>query len=62
MDLRIEKSELEAGINTVIKAVSTSATGLPVLKGILIDAEDGTIRLTGNNLGMAVTIFIFFKI
>lgn len=58
MDLRIEKSELEAGINTVIKAVSTSATGLPVLKGILIDAEDGTIRLTGNNLEMAVTTVV----
>lgn len=44
---------LSNSINIVQKAVSNKTT-LPILKGILIEAKDNTLKLTGNNLDIGI--------
>ncbi len=50
------QSELANAINTVQKAVSTKSTH-PILKGILIEASEHTIKLTGNDLSVGIECF-----
>lgn len=47
------QSVLSNAINTVQKAVSTKSTH-PILKGILIEAHDKTIKMTGNDLNIGI--------
>ncbi|MBO4897954.1 MAG: DNA polymerase III subunit beta [Clostridia bacterium] len=48
-----EKSVLSDALSTVINAV-TSKTPLPILKGILINSDNGSITLTTNNLDLGI--------
>lgn len=50
------QSDLANAINTVQKAVSTKSTH-PILKGILIEAHDRQIKLTGNDLNVGIECF-----
>lgn len=56
MKIVCSKDELMEGINIVQKAVSTKTT-LPILEGILIEA-DSELKLTANNLEIAIECFI----
>ncbi|MBN2258946.1 MAG: DNA polymerase III subunit beta [Clostridiales bacterium] len=51
------QSDLINGINIVQKAVSTR-TNLEILKGILITTEQNKIKLTGNDLNLAIEVLI----
>lgn len=53
MKLSFAKPDLIEPINIVSKAVSTRTT-MPILTCILIEAEDGKIKLTGNDMEMAI--------
>ena len=48
-----EKNVLSEAVSTVINAVN-SKTPLPILKGILINSDNGSITLTTNNLDMGI--------
>lgn len=50
------QSDLANAINTVQKAVSTKSTH-PILKGILIEAQDKQIKLTGNDLNVGIECY-----
>lgn len=51
------QSLLTNAINTVQKAVSTKSTH-PILKGILIEAHDQKLKLTGNDLNVGIECYI----
>lgn len=53
MKIICARSELRAGINRVIKAVPVRTT-MNILECILIDANDGVIRLTGNDMELCI--------
>ena len=53
MKLVFEKNSLLSGINTVMKAVPSKTT-LPILECILIDATEGEIALTANDMELAI--------
>ena len=53
MKLSFAKSDLIEPINIVSKAVSTRTT-MPILTCILIEAEEGVIKFTGNDMEMAI--------
>ena len=53
MKFKCNQQELAKALNTVSKAVSNRTT-IPVLKGILIDAQDDKVILTSSNLDMSI--------
>lgn len=53
MKLRIEQRELSRGINIVQKGISSKTT-LPILNGILIEANDNVLKLTGTDLDLSI--------
>lgn len=53
MKLTFQKDDLLNGINIVLKAVSSKST-MPILECILIDAENDTIKLTGNDMELGI--------
>ncbi len=53
MKLNCSQHDLSSAINIVQKAVSSKTT-LPILKGILLEATDGQLRLTGNDLSIGI--------
>lgn len=53
MKLSFEKSALLAGINIVLKAVPARST-MPILECILMDATDGEIKLTANDMELGI--------
>ena len=53
MEIVVSKEELARGVNTVNKAVPGKTT-MPILECILFDATDGKIKLTANDMEMAV--------
>lgn len=56
MKFSCSQSVLANVINTVQKAVSTKSTH-PILKGILIEAHDKTVKMTGNDLNVGIECF-----
>lgn len=56
MKFTCAQSDLANAINTVQKAVSTKSTH-PILKGILIEASQHTIKLTGNDLSIGIECY-----
>lgn len=57
MNIRCQKNILLAGINIVSKAVAGKTTK-PILECILVEAENGKIRLTANNLNLGIETVI----
>ena len=53
LKLRIEQRELSKGINIVQKGISSKTT-LPILSGILIEASEGQLKLTGTDLEIGI--------
>jgi len=53
MFVRIEKSELQNGINMVLRAVGSTLTQ-PILSCLLFEITDNGVRLTGNNLELCI--------
>lgn len=53
MKFKCNQQELNRAINTVSKAVSNRTT-IPVLKGILLTAQEGKLILTSSNLDMSI--------
>jgi len=53
MKLSFDKSSLMNGINIVLKAVPSKTT-MPILECILLDATDESIKLTANDMEMAI--------
>ena len=53
MKLQINKSDLVEGLNIVSKAVSSKTT-LPILTCVLLEAQGNEIRLTGNDMELAI--------
>lgn len=53
MKFKCNQRELTEVINIVQKAVSSKTT-LPILKGILIEASDHSLKLTGNDLNIGI--------
>lgn len=61
MELIVLKNNLLDGLSALGKAVGSN-TNLPILKNILIEAENNKIIFTGTNLELAVKSFITGKI
>ena len=57
MRIKCKKSELLTGLNIVSKAVSTKAVK-PILECILIEAKNGEVKLTANNLSLGIETYI----
>ena len=57
MKLSFSKTELLKGINIALKAVSSKTT-LPILKCILIDAQEENIKLFANDMELAITTVV----
>ncbi|WP_430884515.1 DNA polymerase III subunit beta [Fusibacter sp. JL216-2] len=57
MKFSCQQKDLASGINIVQKAVSTKTT-LPILKGILLESNDGRLKLTGNDLSIGIETYI----
>lgn len=55
MKFRCEKSVLQDALTNCARAVPGHAT-IDVLKGVMIEAGDGTLTLTGNNMEMAIIV------
>lgn len=53
MKLRIQQKELSKCINIVQKGISSKST-LPILSGILLEAEEGKLKLTGTDLEIGI--------
>ena len=53
MKVNFIKTDLMNGINMVIKGVSSNTT-MPILDCILLDASADTVRLTGNDMELAI--------
>lgn len=54
MNITVQKDDLLKGIQTVQGAVSSKAT-LPILSNILLDAENGSLRLTATDLDIGIS-------
>ena len=54
MKFRCKQQILAKAVNIVSKAVSLRTT-IPILKGILIKAENGKIRMYASNLDIAIS-------
>ena len=57
MEIIVSKEELSKGVNIVNKAVP-SRTTMAILECILFEAVNGEIRLTANDLEMAIETVI----
>lgn len=57
MKVRIDKNTLLAGIQTVQNVIIAKAS-LPILSNVLIEAQDGQIRLTATDLDIGITCVI----
>ena len=57
MRIKCKKSTLLSGISTVQKAVSNKTTK-PILECILLEARNGELKLTANNLNLGIETFI----
>lgn len=57
MKIICNKTKLATGINIVLKAVSTKST-LPILECILIEAQGDLIKLTSNDMELAIETII----
>ncbi|WP_069651074.1 DNA polymerase III subunit beta [Caloranaerobacter ferrireducens] len=53
MKIKVTQKELNKCINIVQKAI-TSKTTLPILNGILLEAEENTLKLTGTDLEIGI--------
>ena len=53
MKFTIPKNDFAAVLQTVSRAVSSSAV-VPALSGILVTAEDGELRLVGSNSSISI--------
>jgi len=53
MKIILQQRDLKESINIVQRGVSTKTT-LPILKGILLEAKDGLLTLTGNDLDIGI--------
>jgi len=51
--IAIDKNILSNALDIVSKVISTKTT-LPILEGVLLEAKDKTLQLTGNNLEIAI--------
>ena len=61
MRIKCKKSELLTGLNIVSKAVSTKAVK-PILECILIEAKNGEVKLTANNLRLGIETYLGYDI
>lgn len=61
MELVVLKNNLLEGLSALEKAVGAN-TNLPILKGVLIEAENNKIAVTATNLELAVKAFISGKV
>lgn len=61
MNIVIIRDKLKEGLD-IVSRVSGDNTQLPILKNILINAEDGKIKLVGTNLEMGVTATLTGKV
>ena len=57
MRIKCDKSVIQSGINIVSKAVSQK-TPNKILECILIEAKNGKLKLTGNNLNLGIETYI----
>ncbi len=57
MKIVCSKSDLVKSTNIVMKAVSNKTT-MPILESILIEAGNGTIKLTGNDMEMGIETIV----
>ena len=57
MRIKCKKQVLLSGINTVSKAVATK-TVKPILECILLEAKNGELKLTANNLNLGIETYI----
>ena len=57
MKIICRKSELQQGVNTVLKAVPSKTT-MPILECILIDTTEGIIKLTANDMELGIETVI----
>lgn len=53
MKIRIQQKDLSKCINVVQKGISSKST-LPILSGILLEAEEGKLKLTGTDLEIGI--------
>ncbi|WIV12598.1 DNA polymerase III subunit beta [Proteiniborus sp. MB09-C3] len=53
MKFRIQQKDLSKCINVVQKGISSKST-LPILSGILLEAEEGKLKLTGTDLEIGI--------
>ncbi len=53
MKLLCNQSDLAHALNIVQKAISSKTT-LPILTGILLEAKNGSLKLTGNDLSIGI--------
>ena len=53
MKLFCKQSDLANALNIVQKAISSKTT-LPILTGVLLEAKDGILKLTGNDLTIGI--------
>ena len=61
MKLIFQQSDLAESVNIVLKAVSSKTT-MPILECILIDATEGEIRFTANDMEMGIETIVKGKI
>lgn len=57
MKIRIERNELVRGINIVQRAIPSKSI-MPILKGLLLIAEDSKLRLVANDMQLSIDISI----
>ncbi len=57
MVIKCNKASIMSGISIVSKAVSSKTTK-PILECILIEAKNGEIKLTANNLNLGIETYI----
>ncbi|MFA5275560.1 MAG: DNA polymerase III subunit beta, partial [Candidatus Omnitrophota bacterium] len=57
MKLKIEKDVLLSGIQTVQNVITTKAA-LPILSNILLEAQQGSLRLTATDLDVGISCVI----
>ena len=61
MKLVCKKSDLITGINIVMKAVSSKTT-MSILECILIDATEGVIKFTANDMELGIELKLKVKL
>lgn len=57
MKIVCNKSDLVKSTNIVMKAVSSKTT-MPILESILIEVNEGTIKMTGNDMEMGINTIV----